>query len=401
MKKLILCSLLIFALLAVCGCPNGLCNQNQLNSETGQEPSTHEPNPEQEQTENNETEPSETAPPKEKPPEIVPPEVIPPEIITPEIVPPETEHPETLPPVIIPPEVKPTEVKPPVVVPPEIKPPVVVPPEIKPPEVVPPEVIPPEEKPPEEKLPEEKPPETEPSEEKPPEEKPPEVIPPEEKPPEVVPTEKSLLHINELMTEFSATAKQIEYIEFKAMREGNLKDVKLHIMYDAQNPFMYSFPNIDVKEGEYITLHLRTLETDSVNELGDDLTESTARGSSSIARDLWIEGSTKRLHKTDIVYLKDTDGGFMDAVALNETPAKAWKPEQEHFSEIMAELYSAGMWKSADGQKPLPSDAVDTSEIRLSLYKSVSRYESRENTHSAADWYITANNGATPGKMNR
>jgi len=91
----------------------------------------------------------------------------------------------------------------------------------------------------------------------------------------------------------------------------------------------------------------------------------------------------------------------MDAVALNEAPAKTWKPAQEHFTAIMAEMYGGGMWKSADGQKPLPSDAVDASKIGISLYKSVSRHESRENTHSAADWYITADNGASPGEMNR
>jgi hypothetical protein len=46
----------------------------------------------------------------------------------------------------------------------------------------------------------------------------------------------------------------------------------------------------------------------------------------------------------------------------------------------------------------MPLDAVDTTAIGTNYFKSVSRYEGRENTHSAKDWYIAGY--ITPGKVN-
>jgi len=63
-------------------------------------------------------------------------------------------------------------------------------------------------------------------------------------------------------------------------------------------------------------------------------------------------------------------------------------------------LYNCGMWKSANGQKPAPLDAVDTSAIGTAYGISVSRDEDMENTHSANDWYITGIAGITPGLPN-
>jgi hypothetical protein len=59
------------------------------------------------------------------------------------------------------------------------------------------------------------------------------------------------------------------------------------------------------------------------------------------------------------------------------------------------------MWRSSDGSKPAPSDAVNTSAIGKTTFKSVSRYEGKENTHSAKDWYITSSGFTTPGKPNQ
>jgi hypothetical protein len=70
-----------------------------------------------------------------------------------------------------------------------------------------------------------------------------------------------------------------------------------------------------------------------------------------------------------------------------------------YFAGVTENLYNRGMWKSTNGQKHAPLDAVDTSAVNSA--NSVSRYEGRENTHSAKDWYITANNGLTPGLPNK
>jgi len=209
------------------------------------------------------------------------------------------------------------------------------------------------------------------------------------------------IEINELRTEYSSSASRAEYIELKVKSAGNLEGLKLYIMWDAKKPYIFDLPAIDVKQGEYVVIHLRTLESTCVNELGEDLSESTGTDSSPNSRDLWVPGSTKLLHKTDIVYLQDANGRILDAVILNEEPDETWKKNQSHFAKIIEDLYNSGAWKSEDGNLPGPLDAVDTSEIKSSATKSISRHEGKENTHTAKDWYITKTSGATPGERNK
>jgi len=209
------------------------------------------------------------------------------------------------------------------------------------------------------------------------------------------------IEINELRTEYESSRKRAEFIEFKVKSAGELNGLQLYIMWNAKKPYVFDLPDVDVKLGEYVTFHLRTLESACVNELGEDLSESTGTDSCPTARDLWVSGSSAWLHKTDIVYLQDANGNILDAVILNEEPGEAWKKNQSHFAEIAEDLYNKGAWKSADDQLPGPFDAVDTSTIKSAATKSISRYEGKENTHTASDWYITDTGGASPGQPNK
>jgi len=257
-------------------------------------------------------------------------------------------------------------------------------------ETAPPEVLPPQIEPPE----------TEPPEVEPP------ILPPETEPPiiptPIEPTDSNFILINELRTEYSSTTKRAEYIEFKTTKAGKLNGISLHIMYDAKNPFIYYFPNIDVSTGEYITLHLRTIDNNCINELGDNLSLSGGIDSCPTARDLWVEGSNKNLHKTDIVYLQDASGNIIDAIIMNENPSMSWNKSISHFQQIAEYLCSVGAWESEDGEKPTALDAVDTSSVGQSVYRSVCRYERRQNHNNTTDWYLAASaNGATPGLPNK
>jgi hypothetical protein len=207
--------------------------------------------------------------------------------------------------------------------------------------------------------------------------------------------------LNELRTELAGLGKRAEYIEFKATAAGNLKGFSLHIMYDAAKPFVYNFPTVTVASGEYITLHLQTLESGCVDELGDDLTLSGGNDTCLTARDLWVTGTAEALHKTDIVYLQDANGKIIDAIVMNEKPSAKWTSNQAQFAEITEKLFNMGMCKSSAGQKPTPFDAVNTSSIGTVYGISVSRDEDMENNHSADDWYITGIGGTTPGKPNQ
>ena len=203
------------------------------------------------------------------------------------------------------------------------------------------------------------------------------------------------LRINELRTENSKP--RYEFIEFKTFSPGNLGALRVFVAGNSKNPLLYEFPSIEVKNGEYITLHLRTTEEGCRDELGSNLAESGGTDSSPTGRDLWIPGSAKLLHKTDIVYLLDQDDQVVDAVILSENADLWWN--KDYLAEAAEFLFKAGSWKSRDGKICGPADAVQSTGTTAT--RTICRDEALAgNSCSAADWYITATSSATPGGPN-
>jgi hypothetical protein len=203
------------------------------------------------------------------------------------------------------------------------------------------------------------------------------------------------LIITELRTEYSKP--KCEFIEFKALEAGNLGALKVFVAGNYKAPLLYEFPLIEAAKGEYITLHLRTTEESNCDELGRSLDESGGVDSSPTARDIWIPGSAKLLRKTDVVYLLDQDDRVVDAVMLSENADPWWN--KDYFAEAAEFLYNAAAWKSPDNKICDPSKAVQSTGTTVT--RTICRDESLEkNSGTAADWYITANSCASPGKPN-
>jgi len=203
------------------------------------------------------------------------------------------------------------------------------------------------------------------------------------------------LLINEIRTEYSKP--KCEFIEFKTLQAGNLGALRLFIAGNYKAPMVYEFPPVEVAAGEYITLHLRTTEETNCDELGRNLDESGGADSSPTARDLWIPGASKLLHKTDVVYVLDQDDGVVDSVLLSESADPWWN--KDYFAEAAEFLFKAGAWESQDGNICNPVDAVSSSGTTLT--RTICRDETlKQSSGTAADWYITANSSATPGKPN-
>lgn len=207
-----------------------------------------------------------------------------------------------------------------------------------------------------------------------------------------------VLQINELRTEYNSGQARAEFIEFRANAVVNLDGMRVFIASNNRNPLVYEFSSVEIGEYEYVVLHLRTLDASSKDEYGENLNESGGRDASPTARDFWVPGNTKLLRKTDIVYVLDRDDNVVDAVMIAEKPEQEWP--RDYFTETAAFLFNQGAWKSAEGTFPVPADAVDSSGIKTSLTRSISRDETTAFTRTAADWYITAIGGVTPGMRN-
>ncbi|MCL1931126.1 MAG: lamin tail domain-containing protein [Treponema sp.] len=202
------------------------------------------------------------------------------------------------------------------------------------------------------------------------------------------------LLINEIRTEYSKP--KAEFIEFKTLQAGNLGALRLFVAGNFKAPLVYEFPSVEVATGEYITLHLRTTEETNRDELGRNLEESGGADSSPTARDLWIPGSSKLLHKTDVIYLLDQDDNVVDSVLLSESADPWWS--KDYYAEAAEFLFKVGAWQS-NGKICSPADAASSGGTTGT--RTICRDETRKQSSGTADdWYITVNSGATPGKPN-
>jgi hypothetical protein len=208
------------------------------------------------------------------------------------------------------------------------------------------------------------------------------------------------LVINEICTESSSpvAGKKEEFIEFKTKSAGNLGAMRVIINGNspAAKQTIYEFSPVEVKKDEYIVLHMRIYDQSSKDEYGESLDESGGLNASPTARDFWIPGETKLLHKTMMIYVLDQDDKVIDAVILSEKPDVWWT--KDYFAEAAEFLYSSGAWKTEDGGICSPRDAFNTTGSTAT--RTICRDETVENSRSAKDWYITNTSCATPGKPN-
>jgi hypothetical protein len=210
------------------------------------------------------------------------------------------------------------------------------------------------------------------------------------------------LVITELRTEKgTASAKtnpqeKVEFVELFSSTAGNLGALRLYIAsYSFSQPIL-EFPPIEVKAGEYIVIHLRTKEEGWANETGDNRALSGGADALETARDLWIPGDTKILRKKDLVYLLDQDGRIIDGVVLTDDKDKAgWATEDLRKAAALFDAQEAWLPQAS------PAAALDCQSIKTSYTKSISRYNNREDTNSAGDFYLTNGGGASPGEPNK
>jgi len=204
--------------------------------------------------------------------------------------------------------------------------------------------------------------------------------------------------INELRTEYSGSTSRVEFIELKILSSGNLDGLRVFIAGNTQNPLVYQFLPVEVKKSDYVLLHLRTLEETCVDEYTDNLNESGGTDSSPSARDFWIPGNTELLRKTDAVYIVDKDDIILDAVIFAEDviPARSIA----FFNQAYEFLINNGAWKPVNEDESFADNAVKSSNLGTAMTRSLSRDKTTPDTNTAADWYVTATGGYTPGKKN-
>ncbi|GHV84796.1 hypothetical protein AGMMS50230_04040 [Spirochaetia bacterium] len=188
--------------------------------------------------------------------------------------------------------------------------------------------------------------------------------------------------INEIRTEYSKP--KAEFVELRVLAAGNLGALRLFAAYDKTEP-IFEFPPVEVKAGDYIVVHTRSIEEGIVDETGS---VNASKGTdASSARDFWLPGTLK-LHSTNAVYLMDQDDRIIDGITLVNSKYK-WKDSVAAAADEMARQ---GAWVGTGADNAVNSDGTTST-------RTICRTAGKD-TNSAADWYITVSSGVTPGTVN-
>jgi hypothetical protein len=214
--------------------------------------------------------------------------------------------------------------------------------------------------------------------------------------------------INEIRTEYSNP--KTEFVEFRALTAGDLGGIRLFFTGGPDGDPFYTFPPVHVNTGEYITLHLRTLDEESRDETGADLaacpliqttgsvTPKKDNEANNQARDLWIPGATKHLSKKGAaVYLLDQDDRVLDAVMFSESASAWW--QDAALAEAAQFLAEAGAWHGTEGENAAAGPADSVFSTGTTATRTLNR-RAESDTNTAGDWYICVTSGATPGSLN-
>lgn len=194
------------------------------------------------------------------------------------------------------------------------------------------------------------------------------------------------VRLNEIRTEYSNP--KCEFIELLICSDGNLGGMEIISAYDGLDK-TYIFPSVEVRNGEYVVLHCRKLDENSVDEIGDDCLLSVGSETGDY-RDLWIDNNSARLGKSDVILLKDKkDGNILDAVLYSQTDNTEWKTDI--LVECATQAFESNNWEEGSlAENAVCSDGITTT-------RSLSRVNDGHNKNS---WIVTATSNATIGKPN-
>lgn len=199
-----------------------------------------------------------------------------------------------------------------------------------------------------------------------------------------------------------------EFVELYVLKEGNLSGLEI-ISAANGDKTKFILPAIEVKKGDYVTLHMRTIVAEGLdgegmfNELENNLKLSTHEDSCDTARDLWSECTKKPFAASDIVVLRNSNTSeILDAVVFAKSDCTEWKKGISDFASIVSE---SGVWQDgASVENAVCCDnvtptATTRSLSRQNLKEAIAAYKNGQPIVNGKDCWIVAKT-ATPGYKN-
>ena len=216
-----------------------------------------------------------------------------------------------------------------------------------------------------------------------------------------------LLVLSEIRNEYSsstlasgAMSRKIEFIELYAVESGNLAGVTVFSANDGSD-CIYEFPPCEVRAGEYIVLHYRKYDDGCVDETDGNLTLAVGSDATA-ARDFWVNNTTARLGKSDVILLRARAGGkLLDAVLYSESAKTAWK--NDVVRKAAEEAAASGLWtEGAAVSAAIVSDDTTTTRTlsRQNIPAIVAAQSYSGSFNGKTKWLVTVGSSASPGTPN-
>lgn len=188
--------------------------------------------------------------------------------------------------------------------------------------------------------------------------------------------------LNEVRTEY--TKPKSEFVELRVLEDGNIGGLTVYNACDGEK-LMYVFPSVEVKKGEFIVLHYRTLEEACKDELLS-LDESGGTDSCPAARDFWVKDTKARIGLQDVILIKSSSSGsILDALLLSESGKENWKTAE--LEKAARSAYECGAWSS--GWEPKDAFCSDNVTTTRTINRQID-----------GSWITAASGGASPGREN-
>lgn len=196
-----------------------------------------------------------------------------------------------------------------------------------------------------------------------------------------------------------------EFVELFILEDGNLSGVKIISANDGEEK-SYTCPNLEVKAGSYVTVHMRTIPQDKItdeiliSEINGDLTASYSLDTSSYAVDLWSENSSAVFAQSDVIAVIDSQTGLpLDALCY-----ETYEKKLDTFSEIAELVLQNENWLGDPFDASLVTSSAVTRSIARqnlsSLYADFKNglYEEKIISSQASDFLLVSE--VTPGYEN-
>lgn len=197
------------------------------------------------------------------------------------------------------------------------------------------------------------------------------------------------LLINEVRTTYSKP--RVEYVELFVLTDGNIAGAEIQNTMNTTKT-LYEFPACEVRAGDYVLWHLRSVEDGLVDET-DRIDSSDGRDSSPFAWDFWDNQERAPLKSTNVLVLRDRHGGsILDALLCSETRYDSWPSDALRLAA--EEAVMAGAW----GPSAFITDAVCSDSMTAT--RTLGRLPESTDTGTASEWIVCTTSGASPGGEN-